>query len=145
MVSKQPQKTKVAWHWTLAAICAVVILAIIGLTILNIAPGKNVRNYAECKDAGGSIAESFPEQCIINGKTYVNGSATSGNKTNTEGPDGYVGLSEQDALDKAQSQNKPARVVERNGEALAIDMSFVKGRLNLTINNGIVEKVQVEE
>lgn len=135
---------QVAWRRTIILLCVVLGIVILGVVLLNITPGKNVQNYDECKAAGGSIAESYPEQCIINGKTYQQGSATTGSKTNTDTPDGYVGLSEEAALGKAKSENKPARVVKRNGEALPVTMDFVQGRLNLTVNNGKVEKVEIE-
>ncbi len=144
MASEQRTRNRSAWRWTIVAICVLGLAAIGALVFLNLTPGKNVSNYAECKAAGGNIAESYPEQCIIDGKTFVNNDANTGNKTNTDDPDGYVGLQEQDALDKAKAENKPARVVKRNGEDLAVTMDYAKGRLNLTVNNGIVEKVDIE-
>ena len=77
--------------------------------------------------------------CVAPDKTFVNSGGDNGSVTNTDEPKGYVGLSEEDALAKAKSENKPARVVERNGEALPVTMDFVVGRLNLTVNNGKVE------
>lgn len=136
---------QVAWKRAVLLLCVVLGIAILGAVLVNIAPSKNVQNYDECKTAGGSIAESYPEQCIINGKTYLQGSTTPSSKTNTDNPDGYVGLSEEAALGKAKSENKPARVVKRNGEALPVTMDFVQGRLNLTVNNGKVEKVEIED
>jgi len=138
--SKQPQN-KTVGRWVIITLCALAVIAVGILVYLTITPGKSASNYTECTNAGGMVAESFPEQCTINGKTFVNDKPASGSSTNTEG---YVGLSEQAALDKAQSENKPARVVKRNGEDLPVDMSYVQGRLNLTINNGVVEKVTVE-
>ncbi len=142
-MAKEESK-QVAWKRTVILLCIVLGVALLGIVLLTIAPGKNVQTYDECKAAGGTIAESYPEQCMINGKTFVNNGGDSGNATNTDEPKGYVGLSEEDALAKAKSENKPARVVERNGEALPVTMDFVVGRLNLTVNNGKVEKVEVE-
>ncbi len=127
------------------AIFIVILLGITAMVLVNITPGKKVETYEQCKDAGGTIAESYPEQCIINGKTYINNSITSGNKTDTGEATGYVGLSEQDALQKAANEKKAARVVMRNGEGLPVTMDFSPGRLNLTVNNGVVEKVEVEK
>ena len=76
---------------------------------------------------------------IAPGKSFVNSGGDSVNVTNTDEPRGYVGLSEEDALAKAKSENKPARVVERNGEALPVAMDLAVGRPNLTVNNGKVE------
>lgn len=81
---------------------------------------------------------------IAPGNSFVNSGGDSVNVTNTDEPKGYVGLSEEDALAKAKSENKPARIVECSGEALPVTMDFVVGRLNLTVNNGKVEKVEVE-
>ena len=144
MANERAKQKQAAWHWMIVVLCILLCAAIVGAVLLNIAPGKNVQNYEECKAAGGTIAESYPEQCMINGKTFVNNGGDSGNATNADEPKGYVGLSEEDALAKAKSENKPARVVERNGEALPVTMDFVVGRLNLTVNNGKVEKVEVE-
>ena len=76
---------------------------------------------------------------IAPGKTPVNNGGDSGNTTSTDEPNGYVSLFEEDALAKAKSENKPTRVVERNGEALPVTMDFAVGRPNLTVNNGKVE------
>lgn len=95
--------------------------------------------FMRCCDSGRSNA-----YCIAPGKTFVNSGGDSGNVTNTDEPKGYVCLSEEDALAKAKSENKPARVVERNREASPVSMDFAVGRLNLTVNNGKVEKVEVE-
>ena len=144
MTKNQTERSRTAWHRTIAAICVAVGIIVVALVVINIAPGKNVTSYQECKDARGAIAESDPRQCTVNGKTYVQGSTDGGSKTDTGEPHAYVGLSEEDALNKAKSENKPARVVSRNGEELPVTMDFVKGRLNLTVNNGKVEKVEVE-
>lgn len=143
-MTQQARRSKTAWHWTIVAICVAVGLMVVALVVINIAPGKNVTSYQECKDAGGDIAESNPEQCTINGKNYVKGSSDGGSKTDTGASDTYVGLTEKDALARAKNENKPARVVNRNGEDLPVTMDFVEGRLNLTVNNGKVEKVDVE-
>ena len=76
---------------------------------------------------------------IAPGKSFVNSGGDNGNVTNTDEPNGYVSLFEEDALAKAKSENKPTRVVERNGEALPVAMDLAVGRLNLTVNNGKVE------
>lgn len=34
--------------------------------------GKNISSYDECVAAGNPIMESYPEQCIANGTTFVN-------------------------------------------------------------------------
>ena len=128
------------------SILAIVAIVVGGLTVLVImvvaatklvAPAKNIDSFQSCKDAGGVVMETYPEQCSINGKSYTNTTPKSGESS-------YVGLSEQAALDKAKSENKAARVVERDGEALAVTMDFSAGRLNLYVKNGNVYKVTVE-
>lgn len=144
MTQNQLRHSKRAWRWTIVGICVLIIAVVIALVILNIAPGKNVKTYSECKDAGGAIAESLPEQCVINGKTYSKGSTGGGTKTDTSDPNAYIGLTEEAALEKAENEKKAARVVKRDGQDLPVTMDFSKGRLNFTVNNGKVEKVEVE-
>ncbi len=52
----------------------------------------------------------------------------------------YVGLSEPQVADKAKRENRPYRVVERDGEGLAITDDYRPGRLNFEINKGVVQK-----
>ena len=78
-----------------------------------------VNSFSQCKDAGGVILQTFPEQCSLNDKTYtdgVSGIDTAGSTSTSA----YIGLSEADALAKAKQANKPARVVERDGEPLPV-------------------------
>lgn len=101
--------------------------------------GKNVHNFESCKDAGGAILESYPEQCVLNGKSFTNDRQSIDSRSG-----GYVGLPESAALSKAASENKAARVVERDGEALPATADYSPGRLNLYVRDGSVYKVQVE-
>lgn len=98
-----------------------------------------ISNFQQCKDAGGSIAESYPEQCMIDGKTFVNDEQASVG-TGEE----YVGMTEQEALGKAESEDIPARVVERDGESLPVTMDLMHGRLNFFVRDGEVFRVNVE-
>jgi hypothetical protein len=34
--------------------------------------GRSINTFQECKDAGQPILESYPEQCIFQGRTYTN-------------------------------------------------------------------------
>lgn len=99
-----------------------------------------VTTYAECKDAGGSIAESFPEQCKLDGKTYENTDARPKSVDS-----GYVGLTEEEALNKAKKNDVAARVVSRDGESLTVTTDLVDGRLNFVVEDGKVTKVDKEE
>ena len=114
----------------------IVLVIIASVAIWALRSTKTVDSFQACKDAGGTLLESYPEQCLINGKTYADTAALSG--------DSYVGLSEQAALEKAKGENKTARVVERDGEPQAVTMDFLFGRLNLYIKDGVVYKVEVE-
>lgn len=131
------------WIIALSGIGALVAVVVAWIFMV---PGTHVTNFAECKAANGKILETYPEQCLFNGKTYINKSqSASDNSTSTDDEKDYVGLGEQAALDKARSENVPARVVERDGEPLPADMSFVEGRLNFYIEDGVVVDVVVEK
>ena len=99
---------------------------------------SDVNSFQSCKDAGGSIAESYPEQCFIDGKSFTNS-----DQTLTE-PQAYVGLTEDEAIDKAKQQGRAARVVERDSEPLPVTMDLQDGRLNLTVVDGKVIYVDEE-
>lgn len=145
---KKKQKTTV-WLWVLVALC---VLALIGMTVMMLLwkPDKQmVANFQECKNAGGAIMESYPEQCMIDGKSFTNSTQTQPKPDPTPKPDTtkdgkYVGLSERAALDKAEAAGKNARIVERDGVYLPVDASFQPGRLNFHVKNGKVYLVHVE-
>ncbi len=131
------------WTITLAGIGAL-IAVVIAWVFMN--PGTNVTNFTECKAASGRVMETYPEQCSFNGKNYTNESQSLPKENKPEGDEkAYIGLGEQAALNKARSENVPARVVERDGEPLPADMSFVEGRLNFYIEDGVVVDVVVEK
>ncbi len=52
----------------------------------------------------------------------------------------YIGLSELQAADKAKRENRQYRVVERDGEGLAVTEDYAPSRLNFDINNGVIQK-----
>ncbi|HEY0964938.1 MAG TPA: hypothetical protein VGE13_00480 [Candidatus Saccharimonadales bacterium] len=134
MVKKQTKTT--TWIGVVAIICAIVLaLAMVFLRKSD----KAVTDFQTCKNAGGAIMESYPEQCNINGKTFTNSAQSLDGNANE-----YIGLTEKVALDKASAANKAARVVERDGESLPVDMSFQPGRLNLHIKDDKVSKVDIE-
>lgn len=123
--------------WIMVALCAVLLVAV--AMILLWKPGKDITSFQECKDAGGAIMESYPEQCAINGKSFTNDAQSLNTDTSA-----YIGLSEKAALDKAAAANKAARVVERDDEFLPVDASFQPGRLNFHVKDGKVVSVNVE-
>lgn len=118
----------------LAAI--VVILAGVIVALLFRPSVQVVTNYEQCKQAGGALLEIYPEQCLVAGMTFVNEAQI--------GDGSYVGMTEKDALAKAELEKIPARVVERDDEALPVTMDFSFGRHNFFVKNGTVYKVEVE-
>lgn len=128
-------------NWSVVRIFGVliVVVAVIAIAALTQRQDKNINSFQACKDAGGAIAESYPEQCSLNGKSFTNDKQP----LDTNG-DEYISLSEQEALDKASRANKTARVVERDGEPLAVTADFMPGRLNIYVKDGKVHQVQVE-
>jgi len=117
---------------------AVLCLAAAGLVVLILTiTNKQVTSFDECKNAGGTIGESYPEQCFFRGKTFVNNHSTDDIS--------YIGMTEQEALDTATNDaGVPARVVERDGESLPVTMDYAAGRLNFYVKNGLVYRVKVE-
>lgn len=138
MVNKKSKR--LSSRWIVIVLCLIVAMGITAVAFLW-KPGvdKTINNFETCKAAGGAILETYPEQCMINGKSHINNA-----QSVTPTVDGYVGLAEQAALDRAKSQSKAARVVERDGEALSMTMDFMPGRANLYVKDGKVYKVQIE-
>ena len=132
----KPNRTVLLWA-AAVIICIVAVIAVV--VLMREKSDKDINNFQTCKNAGGAILESYPEQCMLNGKSFTNETQSVDSPANA-----YIGLTEQTALDKAQAENKPARIVERDGEPLAVTMDFMPGRLNLSVNDGKVDKVQVE-
>ena len=125
------------WLWVIVALCAAALVAAAAALLWN--PGKDITSFQACKDAGGAIMESYPEQCTINGKSFTNDTQLLDYDTS-----GYIGLTEKVALDKAAAANKAARVVERDGKSLPVDASFSLGRLNFHVKDSKVVMVDVE-
>lgn len=132
------KRKQMSQYWILVAV-AVLAAVIAGIILWKPGANKTIDNFQTCKDAGGAILESYPEQCLLNGKTFTNTTQSTGSNT-----DAYIGLAEQAALDKAKSDNKTARVVERDSESLPVTMDYMPGRYNLYVKDGKVYKVQVE-
>ena len=125
-------------YWIIGVI-AVIAVMMAGIILWKPSANKDINSFQACKDAGGIILESYPEQCKINGKSFTNSTQSVADDANA-----YIGLAEQVALDRAESENKRARVVERDGETLPMTMDYVPGRLNLYVKDGNVYKVQIE-
>ena len=139
-------QTTVSTKW--AAVTLAVIIVIVGVSVvaLSLRPEKPmVTDFNSCKEAEGVIMEMYPEQCRINGDTYVNQEQIAPDSSeSTLTTSDYIGLTETEALDKAKQNNVPARVVERDDEMLPVTMDFVEGRLNFSVKDGLVTSIEVE-
>ena len=134
------RKQSLSFWSTVGFICiALAIVVVITFVTMTQRTDNMIDSFQACKDAGGRIAESYPEQCFINGKSFTNDQQSLDDRSVE-----YIGLTEQEVLDRASRANKAARVVSRDDEALPVTMDFMPGRLNLHIKNGKVYKVQVE-
>jgi len=132
-------RRKQSMVWVVALI-VLVVTGVIALVIgLRLNSANHVNNFQECKTAGGAVAESYPEQCFINGKSFTNDS-----QSVLPGREEYVGLSEESALEKATKAGKASRVVERDGKSLPVTMDYAPGRLNLFVKDDRVYRVEVE-
>jgi hypothetical protein len=137
-MAKQARKLSAEAWYTIAILLVGLAVIAIGVTLLLRRP-LVISTFAQCEKAGGAILTTYPEQCSIGGATFTNTAHQQPNDSQA-----YVGLVEEKALAKATEANTPARVVERDGEALPVTMDFVFGRLNFSVKNGVVYKVTVE-
>lgn len=135
--SSRATQGKWIFLWSLIALLAVTGTAVT-IFLLQNTGSKKVDTFQACADAGGIIQQSYPETCFYKGTSFVNEAQALSN------PDSYVGLSETDAMNQAKRGNKQYRVVERDGQPLPTDTSFVQGRLNFYVNDGKVTKVVIE-
>jgi hypothetical protein len=141
MVSKKHKQSSLNWGVVAIGYAVAIGLVVLAFTWKPADSHKEVTDFQTCIEAGGTLMESFPEQCSLNGKPFTNDMP----RPDTDnGSSKYVGLTEQAALDKAKAENKAARVVERDGESLPVDASFQPGRLNFTVKDGKVSSVLVE-
>ena len=131
------KRSEKIWVWLIAILSAVVVALAIAIIVLLLRSGAVVSNFEQCKTAGGAILESYPEQCLIRGTTFVN-------ESQLRTGDDYVGMTEESALAHAKEKHIPARIIERDGEALPATMDFVFGRHNFSVKDGKVYRVEVE-
>ncbi len=134
-------QSKASAHQVVVMVLSVVIVLLVILSValwLRPSSTKVVASFDQCKDAGGALLESYPEQCLINGTSFVN------SKQQVSPQESYVGMTEEDALAKAAHEKTPARVVQRDGKSLPVTMDFVQGRHNFTITDGKVTSVEIE-
>ena len=125
---------------TLSAV-AIVVVGLVAFLMTR--PPKEVSNFEECINAGGTRMESYPERCAYDGKTYTNEDQQAPQEPIDKESD-YVGLTEEDAFAKAKQDDVRARVVERDDESLPVTMDFVYGRHNFYVRDGLVYNVEIE-
>lgn len=53
----------------------------------------------------------------------------------------YIGLIESSAINKANKEDRPYRIVARDGVGFPVTDDYSPSRLNFQISNGLVEKV----
>ena len=106
---------------------------------------QTATSFGECRDMGGTIAESYPEQCFIGDQSFVNPGLLEGLHVDQVDTSECIGLSEADAYSKADSNGQAARVVSIDGESQTVIMNYIPGRLNLHMVDGLVDRVEVEQ
>lgn len=145
---------------TIIAVQAIVIL-LLGITvaILSGQAPRVVTNFDQCAELfEGNVVETktwtrVERACDINGERFYQRdmNSTTSPQKNQDNPSSknnsgksFVGLTEEEATTKANEDNTPIRVVERDGEPLPATMDLVDGRVNLYVKNGVVYKAIVE-
>lgn len=123
--------------WVIVAL--ICVAAVIAFVVMTQQQNNKIDSFQTCKDAGGTIAESYPEQCLLGDKSFTNDQRSLEN-----GGVELIGLAEQEALDQASRAGRTARVVSRDDKSLPVTMDFMPGRLNLHVKDDKVYKVQVE-
>lgn len=126
----------------LLALLGVIIIVVGGVIAIMVYRSQTeASNFQECRDNGGTVTG---EQCDINGNTFVNDGEQPVDNEEDDATSEYVGLTEEEALQRARDNDKVARVVERDGESLTVTMDLRSGRLNFTVEDGVVVSVEEE-
>ncbi|MDN5819335.1 MAG: hypothetical protein L0H36_02025 [bacterium] len=64
--------------------------------------------------------------------------------SNSEYGEQFLNMTEAEARAVAAADNRPVRVVRRDGSSMIVTMDLIPGRLNLSIEDGIVTGVKEE-
>lgn len=137
----------------------IVIIVILAVAVGVLAGQKPViiTNFEECDALRESIttrntnSNGGKRVCKINGERFYEegmieedaNNESAGSLSSAE--EAYMGLTEEEAVAKAESLNVPVRILERDGQFFPMTMDLVHGRVNLTINNNKVTAVQIED
>lgn len=70
--------------------------------------------------------------------------SSSSHSSNSSTAEDYIGLTVSQATDLALARGTRFRVVMQDGESLPVTMDYMVGRINATVNNGIVTSYTVE-
>lgn len=107
---------------------------------------RRVIPYARILSVGASV-----RLLVVGLALLVGGCAESGVTAQRPAPvedevvrQDYIGLSESQARDLAQSRDIPFRVVTRDGLGQMVTFDFVRGRINADIRDGVVVAYAVE-
>jgi hypothetical protein len=86
----------------------------------------------------GRVTFSIDDGVVTWASVEVEG--TAGDNEGAQNPDdvAYVGLTEADAMDRAETEEVTARVIFRDGEGLAVTADYSEDRLNLTVEDDVV-------
>ena len=58
--------------WAMVAFASVLLLVVGLILFLQTQSSPKVYDFQTCKNAGGALLESYPEKCMLNGKSFVN-------------------------------------------------------------------------
>lgn len=159
MNSQQSKQKQTVWRWVIVVLCSAAVIAVCVAAYMQFFGEKNtqVNSFVSCKEANGRITEDNPSKCEIDGKQFTDGQrgvddsdiakpdeSTGKSATDAEIREAYIGLSEEDAIARAESEDRPVRVVARDDEQINSTTDLRDGRLNLTIKDGKVASVEVE-
>jgi len=86
----------------------------------------------------GRVTFSIDDGIVTWASVEVEG--TAGDNEGAQNPDdvAYVGLTEADAMDMAETEGVTARVISRDGEGLAVTMDYSEDRLNFNVEDDVV-------
>lgn len=77
-------------YWiAILALGLVLVLTVGWLLYKNVQEADNISSFDECVAGGYPVAESYPEQCSANGKTYTNPEQDIGSIQSTSGQGGF--------------------------------------------------------
>lgn len=95
---------------------------------------------------GVALAGMYKFNYLANQPGYdVDGNKITQDMTDTVDPSGdYIGMTVAQAEAKANSENVPFRVVERDGEIQPTTRDIRIGRINATVNDNVVTSYEVE-